>query len=188
MTNKILVFVGMPGSGKSQATLFLKKKGIPFVRFGQLTDDTLKERGIPQTTENEKIIREEMRQKFGMAAYAIFAKPKIEVLLKAHNTIAVDGLYSWEEYVFLKKDFPGLILIHIYVERERRYERLAKRPIRPVALSDCYGRDVAEIEKLNKGGPISIADYCLDNNDDNIEKLYEKIDVLLEILGVAKVA
>ena len=178
----------MPGSGKSEVTLFLQRKGIPFVRFGQLTDDTLKVRSLPQTTENEKIIREEMRQKHGMAAYAILAKPKIKALLKDHDTIVIDGLYSWEEYLFLKKDFPELTLIHIYTERAKRYIRLAKRPIRPVAPDDCYRRDVAEIEKLNKGGPIAIADYCIENNDENIEGLHGRITALLERLGVSIIA
>ncbi len=180
MTNKILVFVGMPGSGKSEAVLYLSKIGIPHVRFGQLTDDTLRERGLPQTVENEKVVREEMRQKFGMAAYATLAKPKIEALLAGHTTIAIDGLYSWEEYLLLKKDFPALILIHIFSEPKVRYERLSKRAIRPVPLADCYLRDVAEIENLNKGGPIAIADFVIDNSEENRGQLHREIDTLLK--------
>ncbi len=174
----------MPGSGKSQAVLFLSKKGIPFVRFGQLTDDAIRQRGLPVTPENEQVIREEMRQKFSMAAYAIKAKPKIEALLLSHATIAIDGLYSWEEFLFLKKDFPTLTLIHIFCEPTIRYERLSKREIRPIPLAECYTRDVAEIENLNKGGAIAIADYCIENSSDDVSNLHEKIDRLLKRLEV----
>jgi dephospho-CoA kinase len=34
----ILAFVGMPGAGKTEASAYLKKKGIPILRFGDLTD------------------------------------------------------------------------------------------------------------------------------------------------------
>src|ERR1700722_273176 len=104
----------MPGAGKSQATEYLQQQGIPFVRFGQLTDETVVNMGLEITPHNERIVRERLRKELGMAAYAIKAKPKIDALLKQHSVIALDGLYSWEEYVFLKRDYPQLVLIHIF--------------------------------------------------------------------------
>lgn len=180
---KILVFVGMPGAGKTEAAAYLDKKGIPFVRFGQFVEDGVKERGLELTTDNERKVREEIRKELGMGAMAIKAKPKLEELFKDHDVIAIDGLYSWEEYTILKKEFPFLILIQIYAEPNKRYERLEKRPIRPVSFK-AYERDVAELEKLNKGGPIAIADYLIENDSDNIEDFHNKIDQLLARLGI----
>ncbi|MBI2033062.1 MAG: AAA family ATPase [Candidatus Levybacteria bacterium] len=180
----IIAFVGMPGAGKSEATTYLQKKGIPFVRFGQITDEGVKELGLPLTPDNERMFREKLRKELGMAAYAKKAKPKIEELLKHHSVIAIDGLYSWEEYTLLKNDFPGLFLIHVYAEPEKRYARLSHRPIRPVPLDKVRQRDITELEMLNKGGPIAIADYMLENNTDKIEDLYEKVDLLLARLGI----
>lgn len=183
--NKILLaFVGMPGAGKSEAVLYLKKKGIPFVRFGEITDQGVKEKGLPLNPENERKFREEIRQNYGMAAYAIKSENKIKELLKENRGIAIDGLYSWEEYTFLKEKFPGLILINIFSEPQKRYERLKRRGIRPISFEQSRKRDIAEIEELNKGGPIAMADYLIDNSKDDLKLLYKKIDFLLMRLGV----
>lgn len=180
----ILAFVGMPGAGKTEATLYLQQKRIPFVRFGEITDEGLKSLGLSLTQENERVYREKIRQELGMGAYAIKAKPKIEQLLEENNTIVIDGLYSWEEYTLLKKEFSGLILVHIFAEPSTRYQRLSARPIRPLSSEESRERDIAELEKLNKGGPIAIADYLIENNSNVIEDLYVKIDALLSRLGV----
>lgn len=181
----ILSFVGMPGAGKTEATEYLATKGIPFVRFGDITDEGVKNMGLPLTPENERIFREKIRKELGMGAYAIKSEPKITELLESHNVIAIDGLYSWEEYTYLKEKLNGLTLIHIYAEPKKRYERLSKRPTRPVLREKGYERDVAELEKLNKGGPIAIADYLIENNSDDILDLQNKIDSLFARLEVA---
>jgi dephospho-CoA kinase len=180
----ILAFVGMPGAGKTEASAYLGKKGIPTVRFGELTDEGLRQMGLPLNRENEKNFREKMRKDFGMGAYAIKAKPKIDELIKNNNVIILDGLYSWEEYIYLKKEFDNLILINIYAEPAIRYQRLSKRPIRPLLISDAKSRDSAELEKLNKGGPIAIADFLIENNSDDTNDLYKKIDNLFSRLGI----
>lgn len=182
-THLLLAFVGMPGAGKSGASQYLSEKGIPFIRFGKFTDEEVARRGLPLTPENERLVRENLRATLGMAAYAIKAKPKIEALLAENKTIVLDGLYSWEEYTFLKQAFPSLIVIHIYTEAAKRYERLAKRTVRPFSKEEARSRDIAEIEQLHKGGPIAIADYLLENNEDS-QSLYQKIDQLLTRLGV----
>lgn len=180
----ILAFVGMPGAGKTKATAYLDKKGIPFVRFGELTDEGVREMGLPLNPGNEKIFREKIRRELGMGAYAIKAKSKIEDLLRNHDVIILDGLYSWEEYTYLKKEFHNLILINVYAEPVVRYKRLTERPVRPVPIADTRVRDIAELEKLNKGGPIAIADYLIENNSDDISDLYKKLDNLLSRLGI----
>lgn len=178
-SKKILAFVGMPGAGKSEAVSYLEGKGIPFIRFGDVTDKGVKAIGLPLTPENERNFREQIRKELGMAAYAIKSKPQIEKLLSEHAIIAIDGLYSWEEYIYLKKFFPGLTLIHVFANPRHRYERLSKREVRPVPLEKSYERDVTELENLNKGGPIAIADYVIENDSDHMEALYRKIDKLL---------
>lgn len=174
----IVAFVGMPGAGKTEVSFFLQKKGIPFVRFGDITEEGLKKNNMPLTPQAEKEFREKIRSELGMAAYAIRSKPKIEALLKSHDVVGIDGLYSWEEYLFLKKDFPNLILVHIFTEPQKRYKRLSQRKVRPLTFEESHLRDIAEIEKLNKAGPIAIADYLLDNND-STKSLHTKINNLL---------
>ncbi len=179
---KILAFVGMPGAGKSEAAAYLQEKNIPFIRFGSFTDEGVKSLGMELNPDNERIVREKFREELGMAAYAIKAEPKISEMLKTSQMVGIDGLYSWEEYVFLKEKFPNLILVHIFAEPKVRYERLLNRPIRPIPMDKSRERDIAELEKLNKGGPIAIADYIIENEGD-LNEMKSKIDRLLNRLG-----
>ncbi len=178
MPTFVLAFVGMPGSGKSEASAFLHKKGIPIVRLGDLTEELLKEKKLAITPENEEKIREDLRAEFGMGVYAKKAIEKIKTNLAAGSVI-IDGLYSWEEYVILKNEFKNLKLVHIYAEPEVRYERLSKRKVRPFTKEEARKRDIAEIEHVAKGGPIAIADFCIINNA-NMEYLYAELNTLEE--------
>ncbi|MFH0942847.1 MAG: AAA family ATPase [Candidatus Beckwithbacteria bacterium] len=178
----IIAIVGMPGSGKTLACDFLKTKGYPVLRFGDETDLGLKAQGLPLTAANEKNFRENLRKELGMAAYAIKIAPRIKATFRTFRSgsecIILDGLYSWEEYLYLKKLFPQLTLLCIYARPEIRYQRLAVRPIRPLTLKEARKRDIAELENLNKGGPIAIADYLITNNADE-PTLYHNLEKLL---------
>lgn len=180
----ILAIVGMPGSGKSETTSYLKEKRFQTVRFGEVTDEGVALLNLPLTPENERMFREKIRRELGMAAYAIKSKFKIDSLLKKNDVVIIDGLYSWEEYKYLKDEYKNLILINVYAEPKKRYKRLLERAIRPVSIKESLKRDIAELEKLNKGGPIAMADYLIENNTDNINELRRKIDKLLKRLKV----
>lgn len=169
---KLLAIVGMPGAGKSVAAEFFKTKGIPILRFGDQTDIGLKEFGLEKNEKNERWYREKLREDLGMAAMAIKIEPRILETAKTHDTIVLDGLYSWEEYIVLKKKFPMLKLLCVYASPKTRRERLQHRAIRPLTVEESKSRDVSELENLNKGGPIAVADYLISNESD--EELFQK--------------
>ncbi|MBI4097167.1 MAG: AAA family ATPase [Candidatus Levybacteria bacterium] len=177
-TKRILAFVGMPGSGKSEAAHYLQEKGFAYIRFGDLTDEGLREKGLPLTPENEKHYREEIRENEGMDVYAKRATPKIQTILETEDNVIIDGLYAWEEYTFLDKQFQGMIVVYVFTEPHIRYQRLSARLVRPLTHDEARLRDFAEIELLNKSGPIAIADYLIENNG-SLEDLHQKIDSLL---------
>ena len=181
---KILAFVGLTGSGKSTAVEHFTEKGIPKVYFGGVILSAMTEAGIERTKENEQAFREEYREKHGKDIVALTIVDQIRHLAEAgqHRVIA-DGLYTWTEYKVLKKAFPGeLTLVAATTPKHLRYDRLAKRPIRPLTSEEAHERDVAEIENLEKGGPIAIADYYVQNSDD-IEHFYEQLDNIAEHVG-----
>lgn len=163
MNKKIIAIIGMPGAGKTEAANIFKEKGFPVLRFGDQTDIGLKELGKELTEENERWYREKLRKELGMAAYAIKIKPRVDKALSKNKVVVLDGLYSWEEYLYLKKFFPNLILLCIYTRPTVRYQRLVDRNHRCLSFGKARGRDVAEVENLNKGGPIAIADYLIKN-------------------------
>lgn len=176
---KILAFVGLTGSGKSTAVEYFTEKGYPKVYFGGVILDAMTEAGLEHTQENEKPFREEFRQKFGKDAVANKIVEQIQHLAAAgQHRIIADGIYTWTEYKVLKKAFPGeLELAAIVAPRRLRYHRLSQRTIRPLTNTEAYGRDTAEIENLEKGGPIAIADHYIINNG-SIEHFDEQLDAL----------
>lgn len=162
--NKIIAIVGMCGSGKSVACSFLENNGYRCVYFGGVTMDKLKEEGLEITPTNEKMMRERLRKEHGMGAYAKLLLPKIKELREETNVV-LDGLYSWDELKILKEEFDDdITVICVIADKPLRYERLAKRNIRPFTNEEAKMRDISEIENLAKGGPIAYADYYILNN------------------------
>lgn len=160
---KIIAIVGMPGAGKTVAADFFRNKKIPVLRFGDQVDIGLKELGLPKNETNERWYREQIRQELGMAAMAKKIEPRIKAIENNHKIIVLDGLYSWEEFKYLKEKYFKLVLLCIYARPEIRYLRLEKRLVRPLTENEAKSRDIAEIEKLNKGGPIALADRLIIN-------------------------
>jgi dephospho-CoA kinase len=184
-SKKVLVFVGMPGAGKSVCVEYLKNKGLPYAYFGGITLDELKARGMEVNEASEKLVREDIRAKEGKGAYAVRIIKQIEELFeRGENRVVVDGLYSWTEYKIFKESFgDNAIIIAIVSPEQVRHERLARRPERPLTDEEATARDYAEIENLEKGGPIANADYFLanDNTVDELEADLAKLLVKLHI-------
>jgi len=190
--NKIVCITGMPGAGKSSVADYFVSKGYGFLRFGQITLDELKKRKLTLNEKNERKIREEIRKRYGMAAYAILNYPKINKLLTTGNVVG-DGLYSWPEYKFLKGKFKNrLILVAVYAPPKLRYERISKRIMpkndkdlrhRPFSKKDVESRDWAQIENLQQGGPIAMADFTIVNTKGKsyflkqIKTIYKEIEI-----------
>lgn len=178
--NKIIAIVGMCGAGKSVVCEHLENLGYKKVYFGGVTMDKLKEEGLEVNPENEKMMRERLRKEYGMAAYAILLLPKIKELAK-NNNVVLDGLYSWDELKVLKEEFKDMVSFAVITDKKIRYERLSKREFRPLTNEEAKNRDIAEIENLAKGGPISYADYFIFNNGTK-EETIEIIDKILNCI------
>ena len=177
MDKKVVAVVGMAGSGKSEVAEVFAETGFIRVRFGDATDAEIKKRGLPLDEKNERYIRESLRQDYGMDIYAKLNLPRIDEALKASDVV-VDGLYSWEEYIFLKVYYGArFCLVAVYSSPQTRYNRLGKRAKRPLTTEEAAGRDRAEIEKVNKGGPIAMADFTIINESslENMKTAVERV-------------
>lgn len=180
---KILAFVGLAGSGKTTAVEYLTEKGFPKVYFGGIVLDAMTKAGLEHTQENEKPFREELREKEGKDFVVNRIVQQINGLIDAgQHRIIADGLYTWTEYKVLKHEFPGeLSVVSIVTPKKLRHHRLNIRPERPLTDKESDDRDWAEIENLEKGGPIAIADHYV-INDSGIEKLHQDIDAIIDEL------
>lgn len=190
--HKFIAIVGMAGSGKTEAANYLKGQGLGYVRFGQLTLDEVMRRGWEINEGNERKVREEFRAKHGMAAYAILNLPKFEEALQKSHVIG-DGLYSWEEYKFLREKLGSrMIVLAINASPETRYQRLENRVLskedtqaiyRQYTPEEARSRDYAELEKLRKGEPIAMADWTI-VNEGTVEELRGNIEEFLGRFGI----
>ena len=176
--NKIIAVIGMCGSGKSEAVKYFLEHGHRRVYFGDVVINELKERGLELNELNERLVREDLRKQFGMAAMAVKSIDKIREHFKAGNVV-IESLYSWSEYKIIGNEFgDNFKLLALHTDKKLRYERLMKREIRPLTLSEAISRDISEIENIEKGGPIAFADYMV-INDGTIEELKTKLKGLI---------
>jgi len=189
MPNKLICIVGMTGAGKSEVSNELVKHGFSYLRFGQITIDKIKEKDLKVNEVNEKKVREGLRKEYGMGAFATLNMPKLDELLKKSNVV-VDGLYSWSEYKILKEKYGDLMsVVAVYAPPKLRYQRLQNRSIenddknrfRSIPEKDAKARDFADIENIEKGGPIAMADFTILNTG-TIDELKERVkEILIEI-------
>jgi dephospho-CoA kinase len=171
----IVAVVGMAGAGKSEVVKFFEAREFGRVYFGDTTLRIVEERKLPKGEQHERHVREELRRKHGMAAFAKLNEAEIRRLVTEGQDVVIDGLYSWDELTYLWEEFPNqLYVVAVVADKKLRYERLSMRPNRPLSPEEARLRDIAEIEKSAKGGPIAMADFTVTNNG-TLEHLHEKL-------------
>ena len=174
---KVVSIVGMSGSGKSEVARLFGDNAFVTIRFGDITDEEARKKGLELNEENERNIRELLREEHGMAAYAKLNMSRIDAALKSSDVV-VDGLYSWEEYAYLKTHYgEDFIVVAVWSSPRTRYSRLSSRQNRPLTFGEAASRDWAEIERINKGGPIAMADFTIINESSlaDLKKEVERI-------------
>ncbi len=174
---KVIATVGMAGSGKSEVSRILEENGFARIRFGDVTDEEIAGRGLELNEKNERYIRELLREQQGMEAYAKLNLPKIDSALK-NSDVVIDGLYSWEEYTFLNKYYgENFHVVAVWASPKTRHARLTSRLNRRLTPEEAVSRDKEEIEKINKGGPIAMADFTIINESslDNLREQTKRI-------------
>lgn len=186
MSRKLVAIVGMPGAGKSEVASVFEENGFAQIRFGDITDTELEKRGLKLNEENERYIRELLRKEHGMAAYARLNLLIIDSALKDADVV-IDGLYSWEEYIFLKDYYKGAFhVVAVYASPRTRHMRLTTRASRALTPEEAASRDRAEIENVNKSGPIAIADFTI-RNEASLENLRDEVSkVISKLKGMSK--
>lgn len=179
MSKIILAVVGLAGSGKTEASQYiLGQSQWGHVHFGNTVVDEVKARGLEVCEANERIVREELRERHGMAAMAVLNLPRIRSLFE-ENSVLIESFYSWEEYIALKHEFGERFkVLAIYANFEIRAARLANRPVRPLTREQLDSRDYAQIDRLHQAGPIARADFMI-INEGTTEELYKKIDAAI---------
>ena len=172
---KIIAIVGLPGVGKTDATDFFKKQGIPSISFGRVINEYIEDNRLPHVEKTHKKVRLELRQKHGMAALAVLNEGKIKKALKDNMIIVIDGMRSWQEYQYLKKAFPKvkIYILAVFADKDLRWARSIKRSHR----NKLYGeeRDLDELIGVNMAPTIAYADFLVKNNF-SVEDFHDKLE------------
>lgn len=163
---RVVAVVGMSGSGKSEVVRFLVERlGGTRIYFGGVVIEEIERQGRIVTEESEADVRMALRGEHGMEAMAKLCLPKIHAIISSDHFAIVDGLYSYSEYKYLQGMLgQGLLTLAVHTPFHLRVERLANREVRPLSIEEIHKRDAREIETMEKGGPIALADFHVVND------------------------
>ncbi|MHC1566563.1 MAG: AAA family ATPase [Candidatus Syntropharchaeia archaeon] len=143
---KIIAFVGLPGSGKTEASRVARELGIPVVVMGDVVREETRRRRLPLTDENVGGVGDDLRKKEGLDVIAKRCIPKIRKL--SGEIVVIEGIRGISEVECFKKEFgSNFELIHIHSPVEMRYERIRsrKRPDDDIDFEAFKRRDEREL-------------------------------------------
>lgn len=179
----IVAVVGLTGSGKTDASARFIDHGFTRFAYSDAIYEELERLGLERNEENERNVREGLRREFGMGMAADRIMPRVEAAVARGENLVIESLYSWSEYKITKKRFGDQFrVLAVYAPPDMRYRRLAQRLVRPLSLEVAQSRDYAEIENVEKGGPIAMADWTIKNigtREEFLREVDEIIDLLL---------
>ncbi len=197
---KIIGFVGLPGSGKGEASSVAKQLGLCVVVMGDVIRQQAAFLGIEQSDENLGRIGCELRAEEGPLAVA---RRSLEMARATGSEIVVvDGLRSSEEADFFRAGADEFCLIEVCAPKEARLRWLEARgrPDDPGSwkeagqkiISSGYLSDQKSAEALEQREcrelswgmceVMKAADLKL-RNDGSLEEFRKNVKDLLEILA-----
>ena len=181
----IIAVVGLTGSGKTEATRQFVERGFTRFAYSDAIYEEMQRLGHDISVHDEAVqqrIREGLRKEFGMGVAADRIMPRVEAAVQRGESVVIESLYSWSEYRKTKERFGNQFkVLAIYAPPKLRYERLGGRLSRPISEDAARSRDYAEIENIEKAGPIAMADWTIQNIGTK-EEFYSATDSLIDSL------
>ncbi|MFI5460298.1 MAG: AAA family ATPase [Isosphaerales bacterium] len=179
-TPVVIAVVGLPGAGKTEASARFVKHQFVRVGFNDLFYEEFDRWGLERDENNEQLVRDGMRKKYGVTVLAERALPIIEQSVQGGKHVLIESLYAWLEYKLLKERLRERFqVLAIYAPPALRYARLTVRPERPYNVELARSRDCAQIESLQQAGPIAMADWTIQNTGTK-EELLAAVDAFIQ--------
>ena len=178
---KIIAFVGMPASGKSEAARVAGDQGIYVINMGDVIREEVVQSGLEPTDANTGGVGTDLRENEGMDAVAKRCVPKINN--SGTDMVVIDGVRGIAEVEFFKQEFgDDFTLVNIDSSIQTRLERVKAR-----GRSD----DMTDIEALRRrderelgwgmGEAMEASDITIANTT-GLEEFKQEIVELLERL------
>lgn len=157
----IVAVTGMPGAGKSTATLALAEKGWTRFVMGDVIRAETERRGYEPDAKNTGVVMKQLRDENGPSAVADLC---LEAIEKSHSQkVVVDGVRSMAE-VDAFRNRADVILVAVHASPARRFEFLRERGRKddPLTFEMFQARDKRELG-VGIGESISMADEVISN-------------------------
>jgi dephospho-CoA kinase len=146
---KIVAFVGMPASGKSEAARIANGMGIPVVNMGDVIRKEVLRRGLEPNDSNTGIVATDLRKCEGMDAVARRCISQIREA--GSKLVVVDGVRGIAEVECFRREFgKGFVLISIFAPIEIRFSRVQKRG-RSDDMDSIEGLRIRDVRELGWG-------------------------------------
>lgn len=176
---RLIVTVGMPGSGKDELVEVAHQMGLATLKMGDLVRDETRRRGLQLSNANVARIANEEREKHGPGIWAQRALPKL-----TETKMLVDGCRSDSEVTVFRHHFGDLFVLGVYSSPEDRYDRMMKRGRGDdgAGLQEFFDRDRREL-KWGIGAAFALADGMLLNDgtlDGFRRKAREQLEAILK--------
>ncbi len=182
---KILIIVGMPGSGKTICANIAKKMNIFTLTTGDVIRDEIKRRGLEYNEQNDLKIARWFNKK---GREKLIARRLVKMIKNAGNPkkIVIEGFRSMQGINELKRllNRENIIILAIHSSPQIRYEREKKRPrFKGKGYRMIKMRDRQEI-KHGLAEIIAMSDDIIVNNKSLKEFNITVKDKLIKILNI----
>jgi dephospho-CoA kinase len=122
---RVVVFTGMPGSGKTEAVRVARERGVPVHRMGDAVWDEVRRRGLPLEASQVGRVANEMRASHGPD---VWARRTLETVDRRSDMVVIDGVRSGAELQAFEEELGAdLVLVLIDCPDDVRMARIAAR-------------------------------------------------------------
>lgn len=180
-TNKIIIgFVGLLASGKGTSATYLNSKyKAGSYRFSSILGDICSRLYLQKNRDNLIKLSEAVRSIFGDNILAeTIANDAIN---DQNNIIVIDGIRRLGDIEKLK-NLKNFILVEIFADSEKRYNRLVERKEKTDDATKTYEQfldDHKRSTEISINDVLPLAKEKIDNNG-TFEQLYSQIDALVK--------
>lgn len=180
-TNKIIIgFTGQIASGKGTACNYLVEKYEASThRFSTALRDLCDRLYLAKSRDNLQTMSTAVRNYFGDDMLSkVMAE---DAAHDANNIICIDGVRRPGDVKNLRQ-IPGFILVHIFADMEKRFDRIIKRGENIDDTKKTFEEFKTDHEKEAEIQIVDIAkeaDEVIDNNG-TLKDLYTQLDKLVE--------
>jgi dephospho-CoA kinase len=181
MSKKLILIVGLPGSGKSAVADFLKRKfNAGIVHSGDIIREEIRRRGLEYTPKNDALIA----HWFHTGGREILVVKRVWNKIRKSNKklIVIEGLRSEKQLKYMEKIAkirPVVISVvasfKVRVKRELKRGRFGKEEsIKYLRFRDKLEKSHGEDKLIKK------ADYTIDNSKLNMKQTDDKISEIMK--------